>query len=90
MPKCVADINGIIASLKSNQDKWNGKVRFVAIDQDDEESSLQILKENPKWIEAIDNYIFSNEQQETLKTFSVTNLPHYAIVDKFGRIRVLG
>ena len=90
MPKCVADIDGICASFKSNQDKWNGKVRFVAIDLDDEESSLQILKDNPQWIEAIDNYIFTNEQQKTLKTFSATYLPYYVIVDKFGRIRVLG
>lgn len=46
---CVAGLDKNCVLFKTNKDKWNGKVRIVAISLEDEESSLEILDSKPDW-----------------------------------------
>ena len=76
--------------LEKNEDKWKGKVRIVGASLDQDKAKVLERIEEKGW-NNIDHYILpSSWEHLDLKTYNCTDIPHFVLVDKIGKISYTG
>ena len=73
--------------MKSNNNKWPGKVRFICISIDNQESALITHVNNKNWAN-LEHYHRTSHQGKTdpMNQYEIQGVPHILLVDKNGTV----